>query len=442
MNLEDIRFDQYAGVWGMLESNVDLFQRQCEAELEIFRSCSSEKLSEIVAARTEKMKSNANSGYVVDANGIAAIRLEGTMTKYGSSLSEAGSMLRTQKALRNARLDDSVKGVMLVIDSPGGSVHGLASLAEEYKAVGQSKPTMTLYEDMGASAAYWVGSQGNQVVATPGSGVGSIGVFQAVADYSAAAARDGVKVHVVRSGQFKGAGVAGTEITAEQLAEWQRQCDSIRDAFVAAFSATRGMSLEEAMKLADGRMHTADAAKQLRLIDSVATFDQAYADLVAQTASQPKKGTPMAASYEEIVSACKGCKPTANASDALFVADCLAKKLELSAAQEAWMDTLAGRADAREADAKAATDKLAEVEGNLEKAKGAQGPIPKGEVHKEDAKSTSGTATERWAALTEKLPKGEGRADALSDLIAANKATYAAYLEEYNAAHPHQEKRD
>lgn len=440
MNLDAIRFDQYAGVWGMLESNVELFQRQCEAELEIFRSSSSEQLSEIIAARTESMKSNANAGYTVDANGIATIRIEGTMTKYGSSLSSAGATIRAQKALRNARLDEAVKGVMLLIDSPGGSVHGLASLAEEYKAVGQVKPTMTLFEDLGASAAYWVGSQGNTVVATPGATVGSIGVFQAVADYSAAAAKEGVKVHVIRSGQFKGAGVTGTEITAEQLAEWQRQCDTIRDAFVAAFSATRGMSLEEAMKLADGRVHTADAAKQLRLIDSVATLDQAYAELVSKTASTPKKGNPMAASYSEIVSACKGCKPTANASDAMFVADCQAKNLDVAAAQEAWMDTLMSRADAREDEAQQATQKLTETEGQLEKAKSSQGPIPKGDVIKEDKSASSGTATEQWTALTAKLPKGEGRAEALSDLIAANQATYEAYLEEFNAAHPHQQK--
>lgn len=441
MNLSDIRFSQYAGLWALAETHIEVTRAEFETQLAALRNLSPGDLSAALEARTSDMKSNANVGFQLTSDGIAVLRLEGTMTKYGSSLSSAGSMLRMESAIRNARKSTDVKGAIAVIDTPGGSIHGLESLAAEWAAFAKDKPATTLIENMGCSAGYWFASQSQTLAALPGSIVGSIGVFQAVADYSAQAAQDGVKVHVIRSGEFKGAGVPGTEITAKQLAEWQRGCDAVYDSFLKAISATGRMSLEEARTLADGRVHSAEQAVPLKLIDQVATFDQVYEALVAKvnhtspakSAGKPKDTKMAAASFKEIVTACKGCNPSASGDDAKFVADCQQKELELAACQTAWMDTLAARASERETEAAQLRDQLKARE---QGAKG-QSAIPTGRTVSEPISNGTGTATEQWMALVNAIPAGADKQAAMGRIIQDNKAIYKAYLAEFNAAHPH-----
>ena len=87
-----------------------------------------------------------------------------------------------------------------------GSIRFLEELANKIRDL--AKPTMAYTDSEMASAAYWIASAADKVVASPSSTVGSVGVYMVVADYSKAAEAQGIKMVVIKSGKFKGAGIA------------------------------------------------------------------------------------------------------------------------------------------------------------------------------------------------------------------------------------------
>lgn len=215
-------------------------------------------------------------GYSV-RDGVATLRIKGVMTKDPqpcASLFGTTSTTLARRALRNAVADASVRSVLLDIDSPGGQVAGTSDLADEVFRLREQKPIVA-YMRQGCSAAYWVGANASRVICGESSIVGSIGILAPMEDTSEAAKAAGVRVHVVKSAEFKGDGVAGTPITDAQIAEAQRLVDGLHAQFVASVARGRGIGAEAAAKLADGRVHLGAEAKALGLVDSVASDDVA-----------------------------------------------------------------------------------------------------------------------------------------------------------------------
>lgn len=210
---------------------------------------------------------------------IEMLVVSGPLTKYGSSLSPAPSLLDLRRTLRDLGEDKSVDGIMLVIDSPGGGVPGVDDAAQDVAAVAKRKPLFAYAEDLLASASYWLISGASRIVANRSARVGSLGTFAVVRDLSRMAEREGVRVHVISTGGVKGAGVPGTEITEEQLAEARREVEAVNDLFVESVAAGRGLSVEATRELFDGRVHIAAEARRLKLIDEVSTLAEAVQDL-------------------------------------------------------------------------------------------------------------------------------------------------------------------
>jgi signal peptide peptidase SppA len=213
------------------------------------------------------------------------------MTKKESSASYlfgGTSTVRTRQLLRAAAKDDDVKVILLHIDSPGGQVSGTAELADDVREAGIKKPVVAFIDDLGASAAYWVASQAGHIMVNKMGSVGSIGVFSAVQDSSQMAAAAGVKVHLITTGKYKGAGQPGVHISDAQLAEWQKQVDSIYDEFKSAVATGRALSDDAVSELADGRIFRAEEAKTLGLIDAVGSLDDLLVQLDTNLAAKPK----------------------------------------------------------------------------------------------------------------------------------------------------------
>jgi len=269
-------FEQYFGLWAIHQDSF----RQMVEYVESVQIIEHVKANSVAATQDGR---TADQGYAVE-DGVAIIDVLGSLTKYGSSFSQNPGMVRLKRAVRNAANDPVVRGVLLRIDSPGGTVAGTGDFADEVSKTNKIKPVHAFIEDLGASGAYWVASQAGRVVANRGAIVGSIGVYSVIYDYSQRAEKLGVKVHVIRAGAFKGAGVEGTEITEEQIAEWQRNVNDLNDLFVAAVARGRNskMTPEQVRSIADGRVHIGDKAKQLGLVDSVESIDEALAALRAQ----------------------------------------------------------------------------------------------------------------------------------------------------------------
>lgn len=219
----------------------------------------------------------------------AVIDVLGSITKYGSSLSGmAYGTIGVRKAIRRAVADPNAKRILMVFDSPGGTVAGVDDLAEEVRKAAKSKPVLAYCEDLCASAAYWVASQATEVYANRSAVVGSIGVYMLVYDDSEAAAKEGVKAHLIKTSEFKGAGAPGLPVTDEQVSEWQRQINGVHAQFRQAVMRGRKLSAEQFEAVATGQVWEAKEALKLGLIDGVVAYDQ----LVAKTGKRALVVTP------------------------------------------------------------------------------------------------------------------------------------------------------
>src|SRR5258708_3369426 len=158
-------------------------------------------------------------GYELPARRVALISIEGPLPKYGSSLASGTSTAVTRRRVRNAARDEGVGALLLVIDSPGGTANGIDDLAEEIAKASASKPCYAYIEDTGASGAYWLASQASKVFANRAALVGSIGAYMTLVDSSGEAEKQGLKVHVIKAGDFKGIRPPGTPVHEAQIAE-------------------------------------------------------------------------------------------------------------------------------------------------------------------------------------------------------------------------------
>jgi len=206
--------------------------------------------------------------YLLTPEGVAVMELTGGMMK-GRSKFGGVSTVAARANIRAAVGNDAVKSILLVIDSPGGTVSGTQSLADEIRSADSKKPVIAHIEDMGASAAYWIASQARRVSANRSAMVGSLGTFGVVEDSSGKAAAEGVVVHVLSTGPHKGAFVEGAPVTEAQLADYQKLIDQLNAQFMEAVATGRRMPMEQTAKLFDGRVHVASTAQSLGLLDSV-----------------------------------------------------------------------------------------------------------------------------------------------------------------------------
>lgn len=208
---------------------------------------------------------------------LAFIEVSGPLTKYPTSFQSllgGTAMLEVKNALRSAREDGMVKAVVMVYDSPGGTVAGSSELVSEIRKTNKVKPVYSIIDDNAMSAAYKLASQGRRVFANSASMVGSIGTVMELYDESKKLASEGIKVHVVASSNFKATGY-GDNFSKEQLADVQRNVNDLRDVFAKTVAEGRRMTPEQIESLADGRIHIGAKAKEIGLVDDIVSYDEA-----------------------------------------------------------------------------------------------------------------------------------------------------------------------
>jgi signal peptide peptidase SppA len=412
-----LELDQYCGVWAVEESRFNA-QLSFVAGLDLRAHVAAQTGRDIAAVSQSQT-----------AGGMAVIDIAGTLTKRGSSLSSAGSMVRLRQAVRAAASDPEVAGILLKIDSPGGTVAGTADLGDEIAAAKKRKPVYAFVEDLAASAAYWLAAQADKVYAnTATADIGSIGVYMALYDMSRAAANEGVEAIVIRSTPLKGAGVPGAPVTDEQKAVWQELVDTAHAEFTAAVKRGRGMTKEQVAAVATGRVYRASEAQRLGLIDGIQSFDKTLAEL-ARAAAERTKGRPRmsAASYAELLVACEGIDPK-NKDHAAFICDQMNGEATAEAAGKAWTRRLlaeaasarqAAEAARQEAETAKATRTVPGVEALTETAKG---KATASEGYSGDA------ATDFDIAVREKIRGGMPRQAAVLAVARTNPELYKGYL--------------
>lgn len=213
--------------------------------------------------------------FQLDESGIAVIELVGPMMKGSSKVSENANTVDIRRALRAAVVDEEVQGILLVVDSPGGTVAGTAELAADVKAAAEAKPLRVHADDLMASAALWATAAAHRITASPTTEIGSVGTVLVVQDRSEKFATEGVKVHVISTGPNKGAGAPGAEVTDAQLEALTQRVVDLNAHFLAALSEGRRLKGAKLDAVTDGRVWIAERAQGLGLIDAVASMDEA-----------------------------------------------------------------------------------------------------------------------------------------------------------------------
>ena len=264
------------------------------------------KGADLAALRAEAKVAAAARGeqplYRLTGDGLAVVEVTGPMTKYETSfqaLLGGTSTVRARQAIRSAARDPEVLGIMVVFDSPGGTIAGTDDLHADIAGANARKPTWAYANGLMASAALWAGSAAGRIYASSATEIGSVGAYAVVEDTSGIYDQARVKVHVISSAPpIKGAGVDGSEITAAQLAEWERQVKDLADVFVTDLARGRRMPKERAQELATGQVWVAEAARERGLIDGVMGLDEAMALLRRQAMSEQETKAAAAALEE------------------------------------------------------------------------------------------------------------------------------------------------
>lgn len=221
------------------------------------------------------------AGYTTLQGGIAVVPVIGPIFK-GAGAYGYTDQTELRMHIRNATHDPNVSAIMLYIFSPGGSVAGTQDLADEIRAASKVKPTAAYAEDLMASAAMWIGAACDEIYCNASALIGSIGVVTAIGDYTKMLENAGVKITVITTGKMKAAGSPFVQTTDEHVKYIQALIESTMDAFVADVSKGRGMRGETVRKM-EAAVFPAKEAVENKLVDGIATFDQAYMKLQKRT---------------------------------------------------------------------------------------------------------------------------------------------------------------
>lgn len=230
-------------------------------------------------------------------DGVAVIPVEGVLAKRMNLLmqiSGGASMQMLGNMVRDAAADSAVRGIILHVDSPGGTVDGTEELANIVAEAARQKPVIALADGAMASAAYWVGSAASKVfIAGETTAVGSIGIVATHVDVSGAEAKAGVKTTEITAGKYKRVASQYAPLSDEGRADIQAKVDYYYSVFVDAVAANRGVGVETALeKMADGRVFIGRQALAAGLVDGVATLDQLIARVAAgEFAAQSQAAT-------------------------------------------------------------------------------------------------------------------------------------------------------
>lgn len=229
-----------------------------------------------IEARHGRPLANERKPYVL-SDGVAVIALEGIIAKKMNLFTEisggTSSELATQD-LHAALADSAVNSIILLIDSPGGTVDGTQALSDQVYAARRVKPIVALASGVMASAAYWIGSAAMAVYISEQTTVtGSIGVVTSHVDMSGAEAQKGIKTTEIYAGKFKRISSAYSPLSDDGRTSIQEQVDYLYSVFVGDVAKNRGVSVDAVLqKMADGRLFTGQQGIEAGLVDGVATL--------------------------------------------------------------------------------------------------------------------------------------------------------------------------
>ncbi|WP_024544421.1 signal peptide peptidase SppA [Picosynechococcus sp. NKBG15041c] len=215
-------------------------------------------------------------------NQVAVVYAEGTIVGgEGTPDSIGGDALSRQ--LRELRQDPEVKAVVLRINSPGGSAIASEIILRELQLIREAdKPVIVSMGDVAASGGYWIATESDRIFAQPNTITGSIGVFGILPNVQEIANNNGLTWDSVETGDLANLGTISRSKTAAELAIFQNFVDEIYAEFIDRVSTARGLTETEVNNIAQGRVWSGAAAREINLVDELGGLSEAIAYAVDQ----------------------------------------------------------------------------------------------------------------------------------------------------------------
>ncbi len=220
-----------------------------------------------VAMRTGGQKSAFSSGF---GDKIGVVDLDGVILQPKTGVEQ----------LKQFGDDDSIKAIILHVNSPGGGVAASEEIYREVKRIRDEKKKRIVasIENVGASGAYYVSSATNKIFADNGSVVGSIGVIAEWVNYGELLQWAKLKPITMKAGEFKDTGSPTRDMTPAEKAYMQGLIDNMHGQFIQAVADGRHAKVEDIRAIADGKVWTGEQALSLHLIDQLGDFQNAVDD--------------------------------------------------------------------------------------------------------------------------------------------------------------------
>jgi len=236
----------------------------CDVEVKILESSAFDKQtiaeleSQIEALRTQSLDPDGN---------IALVRLYGVLGQ-----EDVGTF---RELLVHIGDSNKYSAVVLWIDSPGGGVGTTSEMYKEILKLKSKKPVVIFSGDMIASGGYYLACAGDAIIADADCLVGNISVIYTHTDASQYYKDFGLKITVIKTGEYKDIGADWRALTQEEYDWIEGMVYDEYNRFVRVVAIGRNMTPEEALKLSDGKIWTAENALNEGLVDSVGDLEAA-----------------------------------------------------------------------------------------------------------------------------------------------------------------------
>lgn len=211
---------------------------------------------------------------------VAVLELSGVIAYEESPISLFGTPLTPEKVeemVREVGGDPSVRAVVLLINSPGGSAVASEEIYLMLRRLREEKPVVSYIAEYGASGGYYIALAGEEIIASPNSITGSIGAVSVVVNIAELAERLGLKAEVFKSGRMKDIGSVWREMTEEERRVMQGIIDRVAEVFEQRVREARAGKVEDWDEVLTARPYTGLEALDVGLVDGVGGLEDAVA---------------------------------------------------------------------------------------------------------------------------------------------------------------------
>lgn len=223
--------------------------------------------------------SSSSSSSSMGEGNIAHLSVSGVIVTEAQSSFFADDSLTSSadfvKLLQEVEEDDSIQGVIIEINSPGGSGVASDEIATQIMKLREKKPVVSYIRDVGASGSYWVASSTERIFANKFSTVGSIGVIGSYLEFSGMMDDYNVTYQRFVAGKNKDFGSPFRQPTEEQRKAYQAILDELHGYFIEAVAQGRNMPVDSVKKYADGSIFSGVTAKKIGLVDEIGGLNEA-----------------------------------------------------------------------------------------------------------------------------------------------------------------------